>query len=53
MRNIALIVALMPVSVASTIITRRYGGDPDFAARGAVVTTIASGATVPLWLMVL
>jgi len=52
-RNIGLIVALMPVSVASTILTRRYGGDPEFAARGAVVTTIASAATVPLWLMLL
>ncbi len=52
-RRIALIVALMPASVSSTIITRRYGGDPDFAARAAVLTTILSIFTVPLglWLV--
>jgi predicted permease len=52
-RNIALVVALMPASVSSTILTRRYGGDPDFAARSAVVTTIASILTVPAWLYLL
>ena len=30
-----------------------YGGDPDFAAQAAVVTTVVSAATVPLWLLVL
>jgi len=52
-RQIAMIVALMPASVSSTIITRRFGGDPDFAARAAILTTLLSILTVPLglWLV--
>jgi predicted permease len=51
--NIALIVALMPTAVSSTILTRRFGGDPDFAAHAAVITTLASVVTVPLGLWML
>jgi malate permease and related proteins len=52
-RGIALIVALMPTSVSSTVVTRLYGGSPEFAVRAAVVTTLASIVTVPLgvWLL--
>ncbi|MHC4872835.1 MAG: AEC family transporter [Planctomycetota bacterium] len=52
-KNIAVIVALMPTSVSSTVLTRKYGGDPDFAARAAVITTIIAIVTVSLslWLL--
>ena len=52
-RNIAFIVALMPVSISSVVITRRFGGCPDFAARAAIVTTVLSIATIPfgMWLL--
>ena len=51
--GVVLVVALMPASVTSTIITRRFGGSPDFAAKTAIVTTLASIATIPLgmWLL--
>lgn len=52
-RNIAFIVALMPGTVSSTIITRRYGGSPTFAARAAIVTTLVSIVTIPAGLMLL
>ena len=52
-RSIAFIVALMPGTVSSTIITRRFGGSPEFAAQAAVVTTILSIATIPPALMLL
>lgn len=51
--QLAVVVAIMPVSVSSTIITRRFGGSPIFAGNAAVVTTTASLATIPLalWLV--
>ncbi|NLF29341.1 MAG: hypothetical protein GX591_00470 [Planctomycetes bacterium] len=52
-QNVAVVVALMPASISSVIITRRYGGDPDFAARAAIVTTVAAALTVPAALKVL
>ena len=52
-RDIAIIIALMPGTVSSTIITRRFGGSPDFAARVAIVTTLVSIATIPLALTLL
>jgi len=52
-RNIAVIVALMPATISSPIITRRYGGSPDFAARVAVLTTLLSIITVPLAVLLL
>jgi predicted permease len=48
--RIAYVVAIMPVSVSSTIMTRRYGGDPDFAGQAALLTTIASIASIPAML---
>mgnify|MGYP000552706024 CR=1 FL=1 len=47
-RNVAAIVALMPVPISSTVLTRRFGGAPRFAAQAAVVTTLAAAVTVPL-----
>jgi len=52
-RNVIWVVALMPVPVSSIILTRRYGGDPDFAAGAAVVTTLLSLVTVPAALSLL
>jgi predicted permease len=46
--SIAVIVALMPSAVSSVIMTRRYGGNPDYAASTALVTTLCSIVTVPL-----
>ncbi|MBN2302222.1 MAG: AEC family transporter [Lentisphaerae bacterium] len=49
-KNIGFVVAVMPTSVSSIIMTRRYGGDPDFAAEATVVTTVTAIITVPIWL---
>jgi hypothetical protein len=50
--NIALVVMIMPAAVTTTILTRRFGGAPSFAAQAAVVTTIVSIATIPVWLTI-
>lgn len=46
--RVIFIVSLMPVSASSAIITRRFGGDPNFAGQAIIVTTIASIATIPV-----
>ncbi|MDG5816087.1 AEC family transporter [Chitinispirillales bacterium ANBcel5] len=46
--KIAVVVALMPVAVSSTILTIRYGGDPDYAAQTSITTSVAAIITVPL-----
>jgi predicted permease len=46
--NLAMIVALMPVGISSSLFVARFGGDPDFAARCTVVSTILAIATVPI-----
>lgn len=51
--NVSFIVAIMPVSVSSVIMTRIYGGSPDFAGQAALVTTITSVATIPAFLYLL
>lgn len=43
----AVIVSLMPVAVSSVIMTRKYGGNPSFAASTALITTLISILTVP------
>ncbi len=45
---VAVIVALMPTAISSVIMTRRYGGQPDYAASAALATTACSIVTVPL-----
>ena len=45
---IAVIVALMPSAVSSVLITRRFGGDPEYAASTALLTTLCCLITVPL-----
>ena len=51
--NVAVIVALMPVPVSTTLLTRQYGGSPRFAAQAAVLTTLLAVVTVPaaMWLL--
>ena len=46
--QIAVIVAVMPVAVTTSLLTRRFGGSPQFAAGAAVITTLISVLTVPL-----
>lgn len=47
-RRVALLIAAMPVAVTCGIITERYGGDTELAARGIFATTLVSLVTVPL-----
>ena len=46
--RVIFIVSLMPVSSSSAVITRRFGGDPNFAGQAIIVTTIASIITIPI-----
>jgi predicted permease len=46
--RVIFIVSLMPVSASSAVITRRFGGDPNFAGQAIIVTTIASIITIPI-----
>lgn len=51
--SVAVIVALMPSAVSSVIMTRRFGGNSDYAATTALITTVCCMATAPLgvWLV--
>jgi predicted permease len=51
--SVSAIVSLMPVAVSSVIMTRRYGGSPDYAASTAVFSTISAIITIPvgMWLL--
>lgn len=46
--RVTFIVALMPVSASSAVITRRFGGSPEFAGQAIILTTLASIITVPV-----
>lgn len=48
LRQIAVIVALMPASAMSTVMTRIYGGSTPFAAAATLTSTILCTVTVPL-----
>jgi hypothetical protein len=50
---VTVIVAIMPVSSQSPIITRRYGGSPAFASRAIISTTLMSAVTIPLWVLLI
>lgn len=50
-RNIAIIVAVMPAASVTPLFTRQFGGDTLFAAKVVFVTTLASAATIPVFLM--
>jgi predicted permease len=51
--KVAFVVAAMPVSASSSVITRRFGGSPEFAGQAIIFTTIASAVTIPLLLLLL
>ncbi|OGV35802.1 MAG: hypothetical protein A2020_08590 [Lentisphaerae bacterium GWF2_45_14] len=51
--RVLFVIAIMPVSVSSAILTRRFGGSPEFAGQAAIVTTVCSVATMPIMLMLL
>jgi malate permease and related proteins len=44
---LALVVSLMPASASSPLITRRFGGDPEFAGAVLLVSTLLSALTIP------
>jgi hypothetical protein len=50
-RNIAVIVAVMPVASSTPLFTKQYGGDTPLAAKSVFVTTLASAVTIPFFLM--
>ena len=47
--RITMVVAIMPVSMQSPLLTRRFGGDPNFAATALLITTFISMGSIPLW----
>lgn len=51
--EVTFVVALMPVSSSSVLITQRYGGCTDFAGQAIVVTTVLSLFSIPLMLNLL
>lgn len=50
---VAVIVALMPSAISSVIMTRRFGGNSEYAATTALITTTCCMATAPfgVWLL--
>lgn len=51
--HISLIVALMPTAMATAILTRRFGGNSDYAAAAAIVTLAFSLVTIPVAFMIM
>jgi hypothetical protein len=51
--RVAFVVAIMPVSVSTVVLTRKYGGSPDLAGQAALITTIASIISIPLLMMLI
>ena len=49
--KVTYIVALMPVSAVSAVITKRFGGSPEFAGQSIIFTTVTSLLTIPLMLI--
>ena len=47
--QVAMTVAVMPVSCSSVLIVQRYGGSVDFAGQSVMITTLASLLTMPLF----
>ena len=46
--QVTAVVALMPAASSSVLVAKRYGGDPDFAGRAIILTTLFSLGTIPL-----
>ncbi|MBN2643757.1 MAG: AEC family transporter [Victivallales bacterium] len=51
--RVAFVVSIMPVSVNTSVLTLRYGGNPELAGQAAVITTVVSIVTIPLLLYLL
>jgi predicted permease len=51
--RVAFVVSIMPVSVNTSVLTLRYGGNPELAGQAAVITTMVSIITIPLLLYLL
>jgi len=49
-RNVTILESAMPTAVITTILATEFDSDPPFAAMCVLVTTLASLATVTLWL---
>jgi len=52
-RQIIAIVAIMPSSVASVMLSDLYGADREFAATSVLMTHLFSLITIPLWMLVI
>lgn len=52
-RQVLLIVAIMPCAITSVTLCEVFDGDSDFAAATVLVTHIAALLTIPLWLSLL
>lgn len=50
MRDVLLVVAVMPCAVTSVALTQAYQGDSEFAASSVFTTQVMSLISVPLWL---
>ncbi len=50
LRQVLLVAAAMPSAIFPLLIARLYGGSPVVATQVAIVTTLVSLATIPLWL---
>ncbi len=50
MREVLLVVAVMPCAVTSVVLAQAYGSDSTFAASSVFTTQIMALLTVPLWL---
>ena len=52
LRQVLLVAAAMPSAAFPLLIARLYGGSPVVATQVAIVTTLVSLGTIPLWLRV-
>lgn len=52
-RNILIVVAVMPAAVASVLLSEVYGADTDFTASCVLATHLFSLVTIPVWLALL
>ena len=51
--NVCFVVAIMPASVTSIVMAQRYGGCKEYTSQAAIITTVVSIATIPLFMMFL
>jgi predicted permease len=52
-REVLLVVAVMPCAIASVMLSDVYGGDSDFAAATVLTSHVVGLATIPIWLSLL